>query len=334
VSSPSVERWIDDYRSEGVIEWPEGLRDALREAARKPRRTFRFWILIGPANLGMGVVMIPVSILLNTNGWQVGYATAGLSVFGLVVGLCSLPFASLLGNDAQKLVRLYKQANDATQIEIFRRGEHVDEYVTASNAIGRPIDLSSSPSHLLISPPHALHVGSVVDDQVFPVLPPCPVAVRNLAAVETTTDASRTFTMEEKDELRKHIRSLGASSWQKDVMTVMGLAGANAALLGVNIIQSRDALLLACAFVLLAIVIHRYTNPGLKRRRLRASLEHDLADDAVWQIAWPSLRAEIIAEGGTTDDLPDVPPEFVERLPNSKLIWTVDGIPAPWRRAT
>ena len=126
---PGGDRWIGDYRSMGLVEWPAGLREAMRARARRATGRFMGWTWLAVAAFVFSVAMAAVASGPSGRLWKPEFVFAGMGVLVFLV-------AVLRGNDWQKERIKARKALRSERLERFELGRHVEEEVAANRALG------------------------------------------------------------------------------------------------------------------------------------------------------------------------------------------------------
>lgn len=357
MNPPAVDRWIGDYRSVGLVEWPDDLRDSMSKSWKRPRFWARFWIVACPVMFVVGLLLGIFAVVIKNAGWS-SAADVALGIGGvmMVIGFVALPFFLLLGRDAFRLSSTYRKALREPQVEMFVRSPHVDEEAAVAATLGLASDLSGVATSVYLAPRAGLLVGVQFETHLKPITPPLPQIVATLSVPASRLSTEQPPTPESDliesivapNDAAPRMQILNAhelaeiATYRRSIGSVKGWValGVSAAFVGMGVtafilgtIQWWHYIALGLWGLALAAGIRNVLLSYPARRRLRAALRRDLEGGSLELLPWSLVREELLTDGARHEDLPAVPPEFVERLPASKLVWSLDGIPAPWRRA-
>ncbi len=325
---PGEERWIGDYRSVGLVDWPPELRRGLVERLRRTNRKLLLWLVAPPGLLlaGCGLGLAAESLRLP-GSFAILLVFAGAAVI-------ALGGAILRGNDLLKLRGPLRQVLRCERPERFEPSPHVLEEIRASRALGRALPDWNLPTPLLIDPASSrlLQAGEApaAELKLMQVL-----VTEGVGAAVDYGDlpAAVALTEAELEELgafiRRHTRHWASLyRWYTFVSVVAGI--------WIYRIASGQKLAVvtwgfAIAGILLWIWMTRQVlGPHRVQRRIIGSLRRDREAGTTEAIAGATAVADLRREGQAIEGV--VTPGIVRRLA-SGLWWEVDGTPAVWRRS-
>ncbi|MCA9312443.1 MAG: hypothetical protein KDA21_14615 [Phycisphaerales bacterium] len=328
---PGGDRWIGDYRSMGLVEWPAGLREAMRARARRATGRFMGWTWLAVAAFVFSVAMAAVASGPSGRLWKPEFVFAGMGVLVFLV-------AVLRGNDWQKERIKARKALRSERLERFELGRHVEEEVAANRALGMEIGLGM-PRVLLVAPSSALLLQ--VDGEAA-------VAVEEVVVHETGARApslpesgegssSAPLSPEEREELGRLIR-VCRRPWKWIYLFYVWVSvGVSALAYRLAIgggVDAEDWVLSGAVVILWPLMTHSIFFGGhRRRRRLVAALRRDLRNGRAEVVEGYVAAREARESQDGVGHPPVVTPEEVRRLCESGLWWEVDGVPAAWRRA-
>jgi len=324
------DRWIDDYLSVGLVDWPEGLRSHFESIRRRSTRKLLMWLLISPGGLVLGIAIA----FLGYNS-PVHPVTSAIALVLCAIGILGFPLTMLLGNDAHKVRISAKKALRCERPERFELGYHVEEEAAAARALGAKVTLDGVPRALLIEP--GLSLVLQIDD--VPQGEFKEVRVRETARAETSSDqvagpSQRPLDTAECDELRSHIRSRARFFWW--FYPIYAVVTVTFGLLCYSLIVNHAVPSTDIGFsIMVAIAWIGGTwfvfGPLRNVRRTLALLRTDLRA-GMTEIVDGHVAVKEVLEISGNQDGPVVNPSVVRRLSESGIWRDIDGTPAPWRR--
>jgi len=328
---PSEDRWIDDYLSVGLVDWPEGLRSHFESMLRRSTRKLLMWLLISPGGLLFGV-----AIAFAGYNTAVHPVTSAIALSLCAIGILGLPLTMLLGNDAHKVRISAKKALRCDRPERFELGHHVEEEAAAARALGVKATLDGVPRALIIEPGSSLLLQ--VDDAPAQALKE--VHVRKTAHVEFAPElinqtGRRPLDTAERDELRRHIRSKARSIWWVyPAYTVVTLTFGMLcySLIVMHALPKTDLLFSIMTPIAWIGGTWFVFGPFRIVRRSLARFRRDLRA-GMTEIVEGHVAVKDLRESGRLVHDPIVNPSVVRRLSESGIWWEIDGTPAPWRRS-
>lgn len=314
----ATQRWIGDYRSVGLVDWPGGLREALRARLRRANRMIMLWVVIPAITLFLWAVVHIVDSFAGLGFTNPAIGGIGFMVGGAAVAVCCLP-----GNDYHKIRLSLKRALRCAQLERFRLGDHVNDEIDTATLLGLGASIErvtdQLPRTLLVNPRRSLLLQ--VDDG--PLDLPCEVVIRtigvNAAARVTSGFAEIELTPCERDELRGFVARLREEHLKSLVM------------LGFLSIPLQSLVLIAKVLWEAASLL--YPRKDLDGRVLIRDLKLDLRFGLTEIVDGDRAVAEFRQVGAWSQHVSPVTPIWVRRLSVSKVWWEVEGVPAIWRRS-
>ncbi|MEM9166175.1 MAG: hypothetical protein AAGB48_04045 [Planctomycetota bacterium] len=320
------DRWIQDYRSVGLVEWPNGLRDTLALRLRHSTRKLLIWMLIssGCILLGVGIVLLGYLDILRDIAPPILFA----------VSVLAFPIAILRGNDFHKVRIKAKQASRCTHPERFEIARHVDEELAAMKALGLQVENEAIPRALFVDPATSLVLQ--IDDEV-----PASFERANIRVIQSDIEQSPTqectesaLSEHERAELRSWIDRT-RRPWKWRYLFYVGISAGFFAwvyrlIVGLPTDRSDWGFFGLVTSLWLPMTYWVFVPHRNLRKRL-ASMRQDAREGILEIIEGHQAVAHLVASGEIADT-PPVQPCLVKRLSVSKVWWTVDGVPAAWRR--
>lgn len=337
---PTAERWIGDYRSIGLCEWPAGLRASFGGFRR--RATHRVFVLL--ALLLVVLVIAIAAAVLADRLFQRPLSDAVLISAVIAGGILMIPLVLGLSDALRRRADLGRLLQ-YPHVERFDLSPHVREEVAAARALGINASVEGLPVSLFVIPappgdPQAPSVLVQVDNHAQ--TPPALVIVRSLAP---TSEAPPTFSPDsagweplspaELDELRLSIRMAAQASRRFTIVYTLLSLGVAALALRLVVGGGIPA---AAIFWFIVIPLAwlfmtwRHLPEMPRRRQVLKMLRLDLAEGRTLVQDGRTAIAELRSAGLLDPREPIVNPGVVRLLPHSRYWWEVDGVPAAWRR--
>ncbi|MFK7883385.1 MAG: hypothetical protein AB8F26_04265 [Phycisphaerales bacterium] len=329
----SHHRWIDDYRSAGLVDWPVDLRKSLIASRRKAIRTILICGLPPP-------ILFVVAFIVSIEGSSYMPALLATAI-EIVLWTVTILWAAVgfsIARKARKRRRLAKRALRSPQLERFELSEHVDEQAAAAAELGAIPVIHSTALALYIAPRSSLILQ--VEDTILN--DPEPAEIRTVAAaseVDAHGIGVRPLTTAEAEEIRQLIRRAGHR-----VLWVIPFFGGFSFFLVMGCVAALSRGLSTGDWITfgvlsslwLRVTIEIVGRGGVVRRffRFRRGLLADIAADEVEIIPGHIAIVELAAKNDPDDPPPEVIPGLVVRLPQSGRWWSCDGVPAVWRRVS
>lgn len=331
------QRWIGDYRAVCTAPRPDGLDEACRRTLRDSWK----WVPFG--------CFPPVAILASLF-WMTGHiraqaesTTLEYTILFSTIVLSAISF--LLFADSRKKVARTKLLLNATEFERFELSQAVLDDIAAASALGRHHHGTNEPRTLVVS--SELRAIVQADDRL--IVPP---RIRSIVEIapqpetitpthsdpsqpDTPTSSTRDLTESELDELRTVIRNLSrlplpvrVTSWLFLAMFLWVLS-----IIIVNRTFPEQDTILAILVLIIYPASTIYLFRIKKRNRaLARKLTKDLDAQTIDIIAWEHVLEEAKDDPEMNLVDPMFAPGSIERLHHSKLVWSADSTPSPWRR--
>lgn len=327
------ERWIDDYRSVGLVDWPPGLRDTIVHRRRAALRLILICILPQPFLLVATVVF-----LIGGNAYFADWLAAVMGGTLIVLMLLWISIGSLAAYKARIRRARDKRSLKAPQLELFELSQHIEEDADAAMELG----ITNAPLPDVLRRYVEPKTRLLLQEDTTPQDELLRVSIRTLAADATPNDGAlgiRPLEPHEIDEIRALSSRAGRwLLWLPAIylaMTVYVFLGTVAIFNRTLSIGDWLGFFITGTFWL-AISKAAISPNGLPRRylRFRAALRSDRKRGEAEMVKGHIAVAELDAKADPYDPPPEIVPELVCRLPETGRWWTFDGVPAPWRRAS
>jgi len=331
----SQERWFGDFRSVGLVDWPEGMRDEFRLERQRLFLPMLLWPVLTVPALAVSIYLNAASFL---NGWSP--AAAAMSWVAVGVGIVVFAFGMMRCRKAWKRRGLIARVLRSDQLERFELSQSVIDEVLLAHArhhdTPEQVDpLAGVPLELLIAPRARLLV-QIGDERDRPLTEVAIRSVSQHAGFEESADGYHIqLTPDELRELRAYRRKhmmiipttflLGAIFVSVLALTVTTLNAAGPT-------SYRDKRLIAGTIVFAAAFVYAFFIEQPKQLRLARLLKRDIEDGFCEILDSVAAAEDLIAAGLPEEIRVDDTPSIVRRLPHSKRWWLIDETPAPWRR--
>ncbi|MCA9277500.1 MAG: hypothetical protein H6815_01780 [Phycisphaeraceae bacterium] len=347
------DRWIGDYRSIGLTEWPQALRERVTALHRRSTWRRRWWLisLLVPVAIVFAGVPI-IQDLRPQTGAVIGNVIVTVCV---VVSVALVMVGLLLAIDHDKFRVRSKGALKRDKIECFVLGEHIQAEAAAAEALGQPIPYAGAPREIWLDPKTCAVL--CVGDRVPRLLPI--VAVRTITRMQSSLVAQhitepvsplpliepaqgpvsprakecaseRTLDAAEIKEFAGYVKR---ASLNADPMYYFVYAAVMVALPVMVVLIWTGYVHLwphVISSGLAALWMTYRAKRFCKSRAWVRVLRRDLKRGVVEIIDGYDAIADF---GPLPPGVPKpIPPEVVHRLPESGVWWEADGVPAAWRR--
>ncbi|MFI4854178.1 MAG: hypothetical protein ACIAQF_04250 [Phycisphaerales bacterium JB065] len=307
----SQERWTGDYRSIGHVDWPDGLRERVREAQTLAFRGMCRWGSLIVALLAALFYSLWGMMTISFHYWWFVFVVV---VVGVVLGT---GIFLLLQFRAIPHEMRWKAARAAL------RNEQLERFDYSAN---EPAALASQ-DYLLIAPAGQMVVlESGLDDPTLER-----VVIRTVAsghAANAIRHNRLPLSGEDKGEIQDRIRENRRHA-RKGVISLLVIVAFVVIVVSTTTVSSPKliALALTCPTMLLVIVL---TN--LNAVRLNRHLKRDLEEGFCILCDTESSVSTPEENGDKASEFPEPSPSITYCLPHSDRLWIIDGVPAPWRR--
>ncbi len=320
------QRWIDDYRSAGLVDWPDGLRDAITSMFRRSTRRMICWYVFIPIGVGIGI-----AIAMLSDRWLDEVAA---TILGTVVAAIGVGIGVLRGNDYHKERIKAKDALRCDRVERFELGQHVLDEIGAAIGLGLRATHEGIPRVLYVCPSASL--GLQVDRLVLDSLQHVRIRVVHAVPVADGVGPGEELplTDEEITEIRSFIRET-KRHWKWLYLVYAALSVGFLLRLSQFLMGelSREDLNASVSGSLLWLVLTLVVlGPHRRNRVFLWGLGRDLRRGTTEVVEGHVAVVELVASGKMRAE-PVVKPSRVRRLSVSGVWWEVDGTPAVWRRA-
>lgn len=337
---PPTDRWIGDYRSIGLCEWPAGLRESFGGFRRRATRRAFVWLAL----LLVVLVIAITAAALADRLFPRPLSDAVLITAVIAGGILTIPVILGLSDALRRRTDLGRLLQ-YSHVERFELSQHVRDEVAAARALGINASVEELPVSLFVipAPPgHPQAPGVLVQVDQHAQAPPALVIVRSLAhrSEEPRTPITDSTGWEplspsELQELRLSIR-MGTQAFRR-FSIVYTLFSIGVAALALRLLVGGGIPGTTIFWFIVIPVAWLFMTwrglPGmLRQRQALKMLRLDLAVGRTLVQDGRTAIAELRSAGLLDPREPIVNPGVVRLLPHSRYWWEVDGVPAAWRR--
>lgn len=317
-------RWLGDYVSSGIRTFPTQLHTQYKQLRTRRQVCIALWCLFPLPFPFIGVVISP--------WFRTAPGVPADILVGLVATLSAIGLTILMIRDAMKVLRKYDFILAATEVERFVVAPHLLESAAAHNVLGLHLDVHPAYFDVTLGNTYAVGYGAKATKN------PAQVTITEMTDVlpetrpaPTNRRSFRPLLPIEAEELRVAIPVI--TSWPKYFIFVLLLYPIAHLISGLLPQGGWHLVPLVLFGAILTMSVVHAIRCERATSSLRIRLFHDLHRGMVEILLNQDLRTELLSRGTPQDEMPSVLPDWIEQLPESKVEWTLDGIPAPWRRA-
>lgn len=326
----SQERWFGDYRSAGLVDWPDGLRDIIHDRYRRYRRNMWRWLA---APLGILVLGSAGSIIAAIPG--VDAHPLGVLGVSLIAGVAAFALVVLPANDARQASKVALKVWASESLERFAVCPAAVDVCEKMNSVDRELYLRDVPLEILVVPKHDIVLQHDRSPNILlGTLPIMTLGCTDRPEVELEK-GTLPLTASELEEINRRRAMVIKPLW-KFLAFYVALTVAMAGLL-VLLVLSPSTLQRDISFSVLVSLVWIYSTwvlifPMRHRALLAYRLGRDLVEATCDVLDGDTALDELYATGLPEELRPELPPRVVRRLRHSGLWWLLDDTPAMWRR--